>query len=782
MAVKSGFFNSDRGNMAFEAEFFAQYFSSLIANGVFPNPSNNLQVIAGTKMTTVVTAGKGWVNGYYVVNDGNFILKHDKADAMLKRIDYVVMRLNLLARKIEFVVKKGKLSKVPATPALTRNTDYHELLLASVYVGNGVTQLTQANITDTRLNTNLCGIVHAAVDQIDTTTLFTQMQSWFDQFKIDANSNLNQFSQSFQADLNAWINLQHQEFASFKTGFESTANTWMASKRQQFDNWFNNLSTEGEVATNLANRITEVDTQLAESNKDLSQRGTNLKSVGAKGDKKQDDTTYLQGLIDNIRKAPSVYASTTIDVPAGNYLVTSTITLPPYVRLRSNGIVKFSYTGTGALFHIFNDKNPQQDNLSQTATNVGDLFTGTFILQGLRTAGQIGLLIGEEVFNLVHVTHTAWMRFCNLYIEKFDKAIKFTQKQTYLTRFNNVTISHCNTIISDSGTTAENAGELITWTDCAFHNSDLFLSVSSEINHEFKGCSIDFNRKGVLFTGNKYSTQRFTDCWIEGNGNDTTPFITSDDSSISAYVIFNGNHIFFPNKKGNYLCTGNVAISFNDNEVTMNRYSNKVTHSLASSSVLFNDEVRVVNCNAPIFHENPIAISRKYFILNRNQDFELDGVGVSTITGFTTTGATVAITNVDSFLGSKCLKINSGGTNYVNVITEMIELNGSKLVFGQCNFKTLDSSLNFQTRLQFYAQDGVTLVSTETVTQNFQIPSSDVNKWYCLPSGFTASGNSFNANNYVVVPPTATKVKATLTIGDINNDVYIDNFVINGVS
>lgn len=194
MTLTSGIFNSVDGDRKYNAKWFASYFASFIGNGVFPNPSTNLQVIANTNMTTIVGPGQGWINGYYLVNDSNFVLNHDVADGVLKRIDRVVMRLNHLTRKIDVLIKKGTFSSTPVAPALQRNVDAYELALADVLINNGATVITQANITDQRLNSALCGIVHGVVDQVDTTTIFNQYQTWYGNFTTDK-----------QVEFDAWI-------------------------------------------------------------------------------------------------------------------------------------------------------------------------------------------------------------------------------------------------------------------------------------------------------------------------------------------------------------------------------------------------------------------------------------------------------------------------------------------------------------------------------------------------------------------------------------------------
>ncbi|MDF1512157.1 hypothetical protein PZE06_29420, partial [Robertmurraya sp. DFI.2.37] len=48
----------------------------------------------------------------------------------------------------------------PLAPELQRDADIYELGIADVYIGAGVTSISQANITDQRGNSNLCGTVN----------------------------------------------------------------------------------------------------------------------------------------------------------------------------------------------------------------------------------------------------------------------------------------------------------------------------------------------------------------------------------------------------------------------------------------------------------------------------------------------------------------------------------------------------------------------------------------------------------------------------------------------
>lgn len=233
MAFRSGFFNSVNGDRRYLAYRFAEYFASFIGNGVFPNPSTGMQIIAdGTSRSVKIKAGKGWINGYFAVNDSDYELSLDVADGALKRIDRIVLRLDFTKREILPALKKGAFASNPVAPTLQRDADAYELGLADVLINNGATTISQANITDLRLNKDLCGIVQGTVNQVDTTTIFNQYVEWFNQTKATNQSEWEQIKQANQQD---------------------------------FETWFNNIKgqLEGDIATNLAVQIQNIQQDIA---------------------------------------------------------------------------------------------------------------------------------------------------------------------------------------------------------------------------------------------------------------------------------------------------------------------------------------------------------------------------------------------------------------------------------------------------------------------------------------------------------------------------------------
>gem|GEM_PF-1680936 len=243
MAITSGLFNSINGDRRYDAKWFAQYFATFIGNGVFPNPSTGLQVIANSNMTTSVKMGKGWINGYFIVNDGDYVLRHDNADGVLKRIDRVVMKLNHVKREIEVLIKKGGFASSPVAPSLQRDADAYELALADVLITNGATQITQANITDQRLNTSLCGIVHGTVNQVDTTTIFNQYMAWLDETKSGVSEDMLRWKEQYTKDFEEW-------FESIKDIYEGDVVANLAARLTLLEN-----EHKGHVDDRLAHNI-----------------------------------------------------------------------------------------------------------------------------------------------------------------------------------------------------------------------------------------------------------------------------------------------------------------------------------------------------------------------------------------------------------------------------------------------------------------------------------------------------------------------------------------------
>lgn len=192
MAVKFGFFNSENGDRLYNAEDIGNYFVKLISDGVFATPATSLQVQESTGMTISIAEGWGFIACHWLNNTSAYNLTLGSSSPTVDRIDRIVLRLDRANRRMQLVLLTGIPSASPTAPSLTRTTNgIYELSLAQIYVSAGAVAITQADITDERADTSLCGYVTGLIDQIDTTNLFAQYNAAFNDFLSAARTGLN---------------------------------------------------------------------------------------------------------------------------------------------------------------------------------------------------------------------------------------------------------------------------------------------------------------------------------------------------------------------------------------------------------------------------------------------------------------------------------------------------------------------------------------------------------------------------------------------------------------
>lgn len=215
MAIKYGFFNSrlvggvqDR---LYNSLDITSYFDKIIGNGVFVNPANSLQILASSGLQVMCKPGKGWIDGFYIVNDADLPITLDAADVTLNRIDRIVFRLDKTNRDMSIVVKKGTAATSPVAPGVTRTTEIKEYSLATIYVAKQTTTITQANITDTRLDSSVCGKVVCLIDQIDTSDLYAQWEDAYIRYYEQSTQAFNNWFQDIKDTLATAVMLQQYE-------------------------------------------------------------------------------------------------------------------------------------------------------------------------------------------------------------------------------------------------------------------------------------------------------------------------------------------------------------------------------------------------------------------------------------------------------------------------------------------------------------------------------------------------------------------------------------------
>lgn len=201
MAVTYGYFNSLNGDRVYNADQMSEYFDGLVTNGVYESVGGALQVLAVSDMTVGVQAGRALINCKWLKNDAVQNLDITPAHAVLNRYTAVVVRLDYVNRLMEINTKDGTPASNPAKPEMQVDSSIVEICLAYIYVRATATQITQADIEDTR-GTDLCPWITGLIEQVDTSTLFLQYQAAWQQYYDAMTQAFNDWFETLTDELN----------------------------------------------------------------------------------------------------------------------------------------------------------------------------------------------------------------------------------------------------------------------------------------------------------------------------------------------------------------------------------------------------------------------------------------------------------------------------------------------------------------------------------------------------------------------------------------------------
>lgn len=206
MAITYGFFNAIKQSdgtydRTYNADQMSTYFEGLVSDGVYESVGDAMQVVASSGMQIQVKSGRMLINSKWVKNDAAYPITINAAHVTLNRYTAIVVRLDLSARTISIVAKDGDNATDPTKPTMTNSQTVKEMCLAYIYVGRGVTAISQANIEDTRPDNNVCGWVTGIVQQVDTSKLFLQWQTAYEEFY----QQMQTWQQQQEAAFNTWF-------------------------------------------------------------------------------------------------------------------------------------------------------------------------------------------------------------------------------------------------------------------------------------------------------------------------------------------------------------------------------------------------------------------------------------------------------------------------------------------------------------------------------------------------------------------------------------------------
>lgn len=186
----------------FDAADVAAYLAGL-TSGVFSG-AEDFPVTAAGGLTVTVGAGRGWVHpsrftGYSITKREADTLALPLADPSLPRIDRIVMRYDAGARAASLQVLQGTASSTPTAPAISRTELTYDLCLAEIARPAGSTSISTGQITDTRLDEALCGLVRDGVTGIPTDELLAAAKERIATLEENASNSASAAKDSAEA-------------------------------------------------------------------------------------------------------------------------------------------------------------------------------------------------------------------------------------------------------------------------------------------------------------------------------------------------------------------------------------------------------------------------------------------------------------------------------------------------------------------------------------------------------------------------------------------------------
>ena len=180
--------------VTYDAEDVSTYLCTR-TSGVYAKDSNYAVSVTGARQITVAP-GLAWINyddfkGVSACSREAVNLTVPDADSTLPRIDRVVLQFDTAANLTAVKLKPGTPAAAPEPPAILQNHNQYELGLCTVSVPAGSSVVTAADITDTRADEAVCGVMRDGVNGIPTAQLQAQALAIMTQLSTELHTKLD---------------------------------------------------------------------------------------------------------------------------------------------------------------------------------------------------------------------------------------------------------------------------------------------------------------------------------------------------------------------------------------------------------------------------------------------------------------------------------------------------------------------------------------------------------------------------------------------------------------
>lgn len=166
--------------VTYSAEDVATYLCTR-TSGVYAKDSNFAASITGTRQVTIAP-GLAWMNyddfkGVSVCSREDTVLTVPDADNTLNRVDRVVLQFDTASNLTAIRLKTGTPAVAAQPPDILQNHNQYELGLCTISVPAGSAAISAADVTDTRADEDICGVMRDGVTSIPTAQLIAQWRA-----------------------------------------------------------------------------------------------------------------------------------------------------------------------------------------------------------------------------------------------------------------------------------------------------------------------------------------------------------------------------------------------------------------------------------------------------------------------------------------------------------------------------------------------------------------------------------------------------------------------------
>ena len=214
--------------VTYSAEDVATYLCTR-TSGVYAKDSNFAVSITGTRQITIAP-GLAWINyddfkGVSVCSREDTVLTVPDADNTLNRVDRVVLQFDTSSNLTAIRLKTGTPAVAAQPPDILQNHNQYELGLCTISVPAGSAAVTSADITDTRTDEAVCGLMRDGVTGIPTAQLQAQALAMMTQMSTELHTKLAALDAAIAAVESGSFYTKQEADAKFGTPYSLPAAT-----------------------------------------------------------------------------------------------------------------------------------------------------------------------------------------------------------------------------------------------------------------------------------------------------------------------------------------------------------------------------------------------------------------------------------------------------------------------------------------------------------------------------------------------------------------------------